>query len=96
MSVPGVRRWVITTVCGKHGERCLDRTIDLCCERRNPFLQLVYVLILGGSYYAYTGAVFALLPTANAPLWHMCDARLRPLSLSPQPWVKPCIMRLRS
>lgn len=76
-----MRRWLISTVCGKRGQRCLDTSNELCCERRNPFLQLVYVLILGGSYYAYTNGVFALLPTANAPLWHMCVAMLKPLEL---------------
>ena len=65
-------RWLVTTACGERGERCMDRTSELCCERRNPALQLVYVAILGVTYHLYARDVFALLPTQHAPAWHMC------------------------
>ena len=68
-----VRRWFISSLFGERGERCLDRTSDLLCERRNPVLQLLYVLIVGGSYYVYVNSVFSLLPTAHAPFWHTCE-----------------------
>ncbi|CAM6016843.1 unnamed protein product [Sphagnum balticum] len=43
---------VVGFCCGDRGEQACAKAEDVCCDRPNPFLQLFYLLLLGGCYFA--------------------------------------------
>lgn len=56
--------------CGRHGGACLHATGELCCERSNPAVQLLFVGLLGGCYWLFWSSIFPLLPLPGVPAWH--------------------------
>jgi hypothetical protein len=43
---------VVGFCCGERGEQACAKAEDVCCDRPNPVLQLFYLLLLGGCYFA--------------------------------------------
>ena len=56
--------------CGRPGGACLHATGELCCERSNPAVQLLFVGLLGGCYWLFWSSIFPLLPLPGVPAWH--------------------------
>ncbi|GMH32784.1 hypothetical protein BSKO_00618 [Bryopsis sp. KO-2023] len=54
--------WTISKCCGAKGGKVLLCVEDVFCNRRNPFLQVMYLLIWSGCYYLYCRDVFTMLP----------------------------------
>ncbi|GBF92879.1 hypothetical protein Rsub_05498 [Raphidocelis subcapitata] len=71
--VDGVE-WAVGKVCGARGLGALDAAVVRCCERSNPILQLLYLLVVGTGYAAFWRHVFVLLPNGFASSYHMCAA----------------------
>lgn len=63
--------YTLVKVCGRRGLSCLTSVESVCCERANPFGQLIYLALLGTCYYAYVEYVFPLLADAGLPTWHV-------------------------
>jgi hypothetical protein len=68
---PSLRRWVVTKACGTAGLRVLDNLTETCCERRNPTLQIGYLIIWSVGYGLYWEHVFKLLPNVYVGEHHM-------------------------
>ncbi|KAK9819855.1 hypothetical protein WJX72_003324 [[Myrmecia] bisecta] len=62
--------WAVEGTCGKSGKRSLAKVEDVCCNRPNPVLQVLYVALLLAAYYLYSRDIFSLLPLPYAPSWH--------------------------
>lgn len=63
--------WVVEKVGGAAGLNAVDYVLEICCERSNPFLQVVYLVLISGGYYLYWGHVFAMLPNQVVGEEHM-------------------------
>lgn len=64
------RRVVARRACGQRGARALAAAGELCCERSNPAVQLLFAVLFGGCYWGYCRYVFPLLPLPGVPAWH--------------------------
>ncbi|CAD7701821.1 unnamed protein product, partial [Ostreobium quekettii] len=63
-------QWLVAKCFGRRGERAFEDVADCCCESSNPALQIMYLLIMGGSYYLYLTHLFVLLPSPLAGRYH--------------------------
>ena len=44
--------------CGRRGPACLHAASELCCQRSNPTVQLLFVGLLGGCYWIFWSSIF--------------------------------------
>lgn len=49
-------------ICGERGRLAVASLEHYCCERPNPILQLFYLAILGGTYFAVASTSFQYIP----------------------------------
>ncbi|GER36014.1 pentatricopeptide repeat-containing protein [Striga asiatica] len=49
-------------VCGSRGTNALHSVEYYCCDRPNPIIQLIYLLIVGGTYYLIAQSSFSYIP----------------------------------
>ena len=57
-------------LCGERGRDALSGLEACCCERRNPWVQLLFLVLLGGAFWVYWRDLFPLLPLPGLPAWH--------------------------
>ncbi|GMH13188.1 hypothetical protein Nepgr_015029 [Nepenthes gracilis] len=50
-------------VCGSRGTNAILSVEDFCCYRPNPILQIIYLIILGATYYFIVQSSFAYIPS---------------------------------
>ncbi|KAK4391816.1 putative protein S-acyltransferase 17 [Sesamum angolense] len=55
-------RRFIHFVCGSRGSNALLSVEYYCCDRPNPIIQLLYLLIIGGTYYFIATSSFNYIP----------------------------------
>ncbi|KAJ6826303.1 putative protein S-acyltransferase 17 isoform X2 [Iris pallida] len=60
----------VVLVCGPRGRNAFLTVEDYCCERPNPILQLLYLGILGGTYYIISSTSFRYIPGYYVGEWH--------------------------
>ncbi|KAL3625311.1 hypothetical protein CASFOL_030765 [Castilleja foliolosa] len=48
--------------CGSKGTNALLSVENYCCDRPNPIIQLIYILIVGGTYYLIANSSFVYIP----------------------------------
>lgn len=51
--------------------RTCSRAVDYCCYQRNPFVQLVYLTLVGGGYYAFREFAFPFITEGQRMLVHI-------------------------
>lgn len=57
-------------VCGERGRLAVSSVEHYCCERPNPVLQLFYVTIIGGVYFAFVTTSFQYIPGPYVSVVH--------------------------
>ena len=70
--------WVLTRGAGAalsragggRGADLLRRAGELCCERSNPAVQILFVAMVAGCYAVFYATVFPMLPLPGLPAWH--------------------------
>lgn len=55
---------------GRHGTAALERAGQLCCERSNPTVQIIFIVLVVGCYSLFCAYVFPMLPLPGIPAWH--------------------------
>ncbi|CAH9094990.1 unnamed protein product [Cuscuta europaea] len=55
-------RRLIAAICGRKGSQALLSLEYYCCDRPNPTLQLIYMAILGVTYYIIVQTTFQYIP----------------------------------
>lgn len=55
---------------GRHASSALEAASRLCCERSNPTVQILFLVLLAGCYTLYCCTVFPMLPLPGLPAWH--------------------------
>lgn len=64
------RRSLARRCCGQRGPALLATVAELCCERSNPAVQVLFLALLGSCLWAYCRFIFPLLPLPGIPSWH--------------------------
>ncbi|KAL5566181.1 hypothetical protein UlMin_029345 [Ulmus minor] len=49
-------------VCGTKGTNAILSVESFCCDRPNPILQVIYLAIIGGTYYCIVKSSFSYIP----------------------------------
>lgn len=57
-------------VGGGRAAHLLQRAGELCCERSNPAVQILFMSMLVGCYAVFFATVFPMLPLPGVPAWH--------------------------
>ncbi|KAL4444348.1 hypothetical protein ABPG75_012085 [Micractinium tetrahymenae] len=55
---------------GRRASSALAVASQLCCERSNPSVQVLFLVLLVGCYTLYFRTVFPMLPLPGLPAWH--------------------------
>lgn len=66
----GVER-AAEAACGARGPACLAATEAACCEGSNPAVQILFLVLMGMGWWAYSSYVFPMLPAAGLATWHV-------------------------
>lgn len=55
---------------GQRATDLLHSAGELCCERSNPTVQLLFLVLLVGCYWMFVDYIFPMLPLPGTPAWH--------------------------
>ncbi|XP_028112783.1 probable protein S-acyltransferase 17 isoform X2 [Camellia sinensis] len=55
-------RRIVGVICGSRGTDALLSVEYYCCDRPNPILQIIYLAIIGATYYFIVKSVFSYIP----------------------------------
>ncbi|KAI8027681.1 putative protein S-acyltransferase 17 [Camellia lanceoleosa] len=55
-------RRIVGVICGSRGTHALLSVEYYCCDRPNPILQIIYLAIIGATYYFIVKSVFSYIP----------------------------------
>lgn len=67
---PSVLRKLALSCCGTRSDEAFDKLYSICCQSRNPAIQILYVTLVSLGYYVYCKEFFGYLPQPYAPKWH--------------------------
>ncbi|EFN58137.1 hypothetical protein CHLNCDRAFT_57008 [Chlorella variabilis] len=56
--------------CGRRGTALCHSAGELCFERSNPVVQILFVVLLAACYWAAWSYLFPMLPLPGIPAWH--------------------------
>ncbi|KAL4418925.1 hypothetical protein ABPG77_005219 [Micractinium sp. CCAP 211/92] len=55
---------------GRRAASLLEAASRLCCERSNPAVQILFLVLLVGCYTLFYRTIFPMLPLPRLPAWH--------------------------
>lgn len=55
---------------GRRATNALEALAQLCCERSNPVVQLLFLTLVMVSFTVFARTVFPMLPLPGVPAWH--------------------------
>lgn len=55
---------------GRRAASLLEAALRLCCERSNPAVQILFLVLLVGCYTLFYRTIFPMLPLPGLPAWH--------------------------
>lgn len=69
-AAPGAAAAAARRLGGRHAGPAMEAASQLCCERSNPAVQVLFLVLLVGCYATYFCTVFPMLPLPGLPAWH--------------------------